>query len=76
MKDILIILANMGIETDELEDNSVLGDNIGMDSQEIVELHCNLEDYFEIELPTNSINKTHSLIELSKLVQQFIGVAA
>jgi hypothetical protein len=36
MKDILSILADMGIEIDLLEPDSVLGDNLGMDSQEIV----------------------------------------
>ncbi|MCA2693158.1 MAG: acyl carrier protein [Microcystis sp. M015S2] len=75
MKDILSILADMGIEIDLLEPDSVLGDNLGMDSQEIVELHCNIEDFFGIDLPMNSINKNHSLKDLNQLVQQSVGVA-
>ncbi|WP_138500837.1 acyl carrier protein [Nostoc sp. PA-18-2419] len=72
--EILSVLKGMDIETTDLNASSMLGENIGMDSQEIVELHCNLEEYFSVELPPNILSKSFSLGELTQFVQQFIGV--
>lgn len=73
-KDILAVLEAMDIETTKLTTSSLLGENIGMDSQEIVELHCKLETHFNILLLTNAVNRNLSIGELTQLVQQFTGV--
>lgn len=73
-EDILAVLEEMGIEITGLTASCLLRENIGMDSQEIVELHCNLEDRFGIELPSNTVARSLSIGQLTELVQQFTGV--
>jgi|GEM_PF-1670927 len=56
------------IEPDEITGDMTLEDDIGMDSQELVELHCAIEKVMGIKLPAQFIKKSMTVEELIKSI--------
>jgi len=66
----LSIFEIMDVETEKITANSRLGSNIGMDSQEIVELHTLLEQRYSICIPSNELSRDLSIQDLIDMVQK------
>ena len=65
-----ILEKKMGIQHPNLNSDSKLGETgIGLDSQELVELNCTVEKHFNIKLPALCFNKSHSISDVIKRVQ-------
>ncbi len=56
------------IEPNEITNEMTLEDDIGMDSQEMVELHCAIEKVMGIKFPEQLIKKSMTVEELMKAV--------
>jgi acyl carrier protein len=68
LSKVLSAMQALDIETDGLSSESRLGDDAGMDSQEIVELHELLATELKIRLPTNCLKKSSTLGDVVKLL--------
>ncbi len=58
------------IEPNEITNDMTLEDDIGMDSQELVELHCAIEKVMGIKLPEQLIKKSMTVEELMKTIDE------
>ncbi len=70
LSDLIDILEEFGIETQQLVLTSTLGADAGMDSQEIVELRDTLNRQFAIALPERSLKKASTLENVLNLVRE------
>ena len=61
-------LESLSIETSHLRGHSKLGHDAGMDSQEIVELTCALEQRLKVSLDDEQIDRHMSIDELCALI--------
>jgi acyl carrier protein len=48
----------LGIDPDNISNDMLLEDDIGMDSQEIIELHCAIEKVMGIKLPAQFVKRS------------------
>ncbi|MEK8021180.1 MAG: acyl carrier protein [Candidatus Parabeggiatoa sp.] len=64
------IFARLEIEPNELKGEMLLEDDIGMDSQELIELHVVIEKMFNIKLPEEFITKSMSVNTLIESVDR------
>jgi acyl carrier protein len=69
------IFQEMKISTKNLNLDSCLGTDIGLDSLEIVELHCQLEKKFGIRIPPGILSPYYSIDAILQLVNKYAGVA-
>jgi acyl carrier protein len=71
-EDILPVFEQMYIETEGLTADSYLSSNLGMDSQEVIELVVALEAKYKIQLPTGIFSRDLSIQEIIDLLQKQI----
>jgi acyl carrier protein len=64
------LLEGMGIEIEELKLEQVLGDELEMDSQEIVELTCEIEEQHNLSLKDGEITRNSTIQEVLDLIAQ------
>jgi acyl carrier protein len=61
LKEMDILLKNMQIFVENLSEDYLLGSNLGMDSQEVIELACHIEDKFSVQLSNDFLNRDVSV---------------
>lgn len=62
------LLKGMGIEIDNIQLNKSLGEGLAMDSQEIVELTCEIEEQHNISLKDGEITRDSSVQDVLDLI--------
>lgn len=65
LESLKMVLASIDIDWEEgFNESSLIGDELGMDSQEIVELVCSLEERHGIEIKDGDIVRTDTLADI------------
>jgi len=67
------ILEDMGIETNDVTEDTCLEANLAMDSQEVVELQFAREKQYHIKFPAGFLNRDLSIRDLIEKLQYLIN---
>lgn len=71
-EQILKVFDDLKIDRSLLEDKTLLSEELGMDSQEFIELLCALEKSFDIKLPDDFAARARSFESVQFLVEQHL----
>jgi acyl carrier protein len=67
------IISNLSnISVDEIKEASVLTDDLGIDSLDLVEMVMNLEEEFDCTIPDESYEHVRTVSDIFKVVSQFV----
>jgi acyl carrier protein len=67
------IISNLSnISVDEIKETSVLTDDLGIDSLDLVEMVMNLEEEFDCTIPDESYEHVMTVSDIFKVVSQFV----
>ncbi len=65
-----ILCEQLDVEEDAVLMDSDIGDDLGADSLDVVDLLMSLEDEFEIEIPDEEIENIRTVGQLVKYIEQ------
>lgn len=65
-----IISDKSNIDLDKITEDSVLKDNLGIDSLDIVEIVIDLEEMFKCSIPDEDYDNARTVKDLFKIVEQ------
>ncbi|MBR5272562.1 MAG: acyl carrier protein [Clostridia bacterium] len=65
-----ILCEQLDLEEDAVLMESDIGDDLGADSLDVVDLLMSLEDEFEIEIPDEEIENIRTVAQLVKYIEQ------
>ena len=64
---------NIDVNEEEIKDDALLYDDLGIDSVDNIDLVVELEDVFKIELPTSSLSYMKSVDTIVNQVQELLN---
>lgn len=74
MESLKLVVESIDVEwSEEFNDSSLIGDEVGMDSQEIVELVCKLEEKYNVNIEDSYIVRTDSLANIVSKMRELLG---
>lgn len=65
-----VIAEQLGVEREEIKDDSSLADDYNLDSLDAVEIVMNLEDVFEIHIPDGVAEKLTTVAEIIQHIEK------
>lgn len=65
-----IVSDQLDINEDEVTPDSVLTEDLGADSLDLVDLVMSLEDEFELEVPDEELENIRTVDDIVKLIEQ------
>jgi len=68
-----VIAKELEVDGDQIKMESLIIDDLGADSLDVVELIMALEDNFEIDIPTEEAEKIFSVEDAVKYIEAAIG---
>lgn len=73
---VLAALQSINIDASNLSENETFGNDIGMDSQEMVEFYFALEKKLNVNLPEDFLNRSMTIKEAINKLEQYMAVEA
>ncbi len=67
-----ILAAQLDIDEDNITLDSLIGDDLGADSLDVVDMVMSLEDEFDIEIPDEAIEGIRTVGDISKFIEESI----
>ncbi len=67
-----IIALQLGIDTDQIEEETLIMEDLGADSLDVVELVMAVEDNFGVSIPDNEMENLKSVRDLVEYVESNI----
>ena len=64
-----ILSEQLEIDKDEIKPESLIGDDLGADSLDVVDLLMSLEDEFEVEIPDEAIETVKTVGDLVSFIE-------
>jgi len=71
--EILNAMQAISVDTANIKDEDTFGENVGMDSQEMVELLFFLSKKLKVKFPTNFIHRQMTIREATIKLEDYIG---
>lgn len=68
-----VIAKELEVDGDQIKMESLIIDDLGADSLDVVELIMALEDNFEIDIPTEEAEKIFSVEDAVKYIEAAVG---
>jgi acyl carrier protein len=72
VREVLVERVGVGVGPDELRDDDLLIEDLGLDSEALLSLVIGLEDRFDVEIPDTDISLAH-LGTISRMVDYLSG---
>ena len=65
-----IVADQLGVEAEEVKEDSTFVDDLGADSLDIVELIMRFEDEFSVEIPDEKAEKIKTVSDIVKYIEE------
>ena len=65
-----IVADQLGVEVEEVKEDSTFVDDLGADSLDIVELIMRFEDEFSVEIPDEKAEKIKTVSDIVKYIEE------